>query len=201
MQETLEGNVGGLENLIRNICASAWTFGQRGDGILEIKAGQLPDRLLMEVPFTVSQTAERVMIYRESGTFPLVSSQHLDYLRLAENIYGLCKDMAQENITAKTFDKLVYQNLTLYLDALMNKESPRSRQDKRLRFIEDVGKAIAAHYDLELNAEFAYLTGRYLTSLPLTPGRRHRQFVRLCCAGWRRRLDWRSVWRKNCWMW
>ncbi|EHM2229986.1 sigma 54-interacting transcriptional regulator [Salmonella bongori] len=170
MQETLEGNVGGLENLIRNICASAWTFGQRGDGVLEIKAGQLPDRLLMEVPFTVSQTAERVMIYRESGTFPLVSSQHLDYLRLAENIYGLCKDLAQENITAKTFDKLVYQNLTLYLDALMNKESPRSRQDKRLRFIEDVGKAIAAHYDLELNAEFAYLTGRYLTSLPLTPG-------------------------------
>ncbi|HBM1482943.1 TPA: sigma-54-dependent transcriptional regulator, partial [Salmonella enterica subsp. enterica] len=56
MQETLEGNVGGLENLIRNICASAWTFGQRDDGVLEVKAGQLPDRLLMEVPFTVPQT-------------------------------------------------------------------------------------------------------------------------------------------------
>lgn len=169
MQETLEGNVGGLENLIRNICASAWTFGQRDDGVLEVKAGQLPDRLLMEVPFTVPQTAERVMIYREGGVFPRVSGQHQEYLRLTENICGLCEELAQENITARTFDKLVYQNLTLYLDALMNKESPRARQDKRLRFIEDVGKAIAAHYDLELNAEFAYLTGRYLTSLPLTP--------------------------------
>lgn len=169
MQETLEGNVGGLENLIRNICASAWTFGQRDDGVLEVKAGQLPDRLLMEVPFTVPQAAERVMIYREGGVFPLVSGQHQEYLRLTENICGLCEELAQENITARTFDKLVYQNLTLYLDALMNKESPRARQDKRLRFIEDVGKAIAAHYDLELNAEFAYLTGRYLTSLPLTP--------------------------------
>ncbi len=39
MQETLEGNVGGLENLIRNICASAWTFGQRDDGVLEVKPG------------------------------------------------------------------------------------------------------------------------------------------------------------------
>lgn len=169
MQETLEGNVGGLENLIRNICASAWTFGQRDDGVLEVKAGQLPDRLLMEVPFTVPQTAERVMIYREGGVFPRVSGQHQEYLRLTENICGLCEELAQENISARTFDKLVYQNLTLYLDALMNKESPRARQDKRLRFIEDVGKAIAAHYDLELNAEFAYLTGRYLTSLPLTP--------------------------------
>ncbi|EED7438429.1 AAA domain-containing protein, partial [Salmonella enterica subsp. salamae] len=169
MQETLEGNVGGLENLIRNICASAWTFGQRDDGVLEVKAGQLPDRLLMEVPFTVPQAAERVMIYREGGVFPLVSGQHQEYLRLTENICGLCEELAQENITARTFDKLVYQNLTLYLDALMNKESPRARQDKRLRFIEDVGKAIAAHYDLELNAEFAFLTGRYLTSLPLTP--------------------------------
>lgn len=169
MQETLEGNVGGLENLIRNICASAWTFGQRDDGVLEVKAGQLPDRLLMEVPFTVPQTAERVMIYREGGVFPQVSGQHQEYLRLTENICGLCEELAQENISARTFDKLVYQNLTLYLDALMNKESPRARQDKRLRFIEDVGKAIAAHYDLELNAEFAYLTGRYLTSLPLTP--------------------------------
>lgn len=169
MQETLEGNVGGLENLIRNICASAWTFGQRDDGVLEVKAGQLPDRLLMEVPFTVPQTAERVMIYREGGGFPRVSGQHQEYLRLTENICGLCEELAQENISARTFDKLVYQNLTLYLDALMNKESPRARQDKRLRFIEDVGKAIAAHYDLELNAEFAYLTGRYLTSLPLTP--------------------------------
>ncbi|EAM9502871.1 AAA family ATPase, partial [Salmonella enterica] len=168
MQETLEGNVGGLENLIRNICASAWTFGQRDDGVLEVKAGQLPDRLLMEVPFTVPQTAERVMIYREGGVFPRVSGQHQEYLRLTENICGLCEELAQENISARTFDKLVYQNLTLYLDALMNKESPRARQDKRLRFIEDVGKAIAAHYDLELNAEFAYLTGRYLTSLPLT---------------------------------
>lgn len=169
MQETLEGNVGGLENLIRNICASAWTFGQRDDGVLEVKAGQLPDRLLMEVPFTVPQTAERIMIYREGGVFPRVSGQHQEYLRLTENICGLCEELAQENISARTFDKLVYQNLTLYLDALMNKESPRARQDKRLRFIEDVGKAIAAHYDLELNAEFAYLTGRYLTSLPLTP--------------------------------
>ncbi len=169
MQETLEGNVGGLENLIRNICASAWTFGQRDDGVLEVKAGQLPDRLLMEVPFTVPQTAERVMIYREGGVFPRVSGQHQEYLRLTENICGLCEELVQENISARTFDKLVYQNLTLYLDALMNKESPRARQDKRLRFIEDVGKAIAAHYDLELNAEFAYLTGRYLTSLPLTP--------------------------------
>ncbi|ECP2814887.1 AAA domain-containing protein, partial [Salmonella enterica] len=169
MQETLEGNVGGLENLIRNICASAWTFGQRDDGVLEVKAGQLPDRLLVEVPFTVPQTAERVMIYREGGVFPRVSGQHQEYLRLTENICGLCEELAQENISARTFDKLVYQNLTLYLDALMNKESPRARQDKRLRFIEDVGKAIAAHYDLELNAEFAYLTGRYLTSLPLTP--------------------------------
>ncbi|EEN7939896.1 AAA domain-containing protein, partial [Salmonella enterica] len=169
MQETLEGNVGGLENLIRNICASAWTFGQRDDGVLKVKAGQLPDRLLMEVPFTVPLAAERVMIYREGGVFPLVSGQHQEYLRLMENICGLCEELTQENITARTFDKLVYQNLTLYLDALMNKESPRVRQDKRLRFIEDVGKAIAAHYDLELNAEFAYLTGRYLTSLPLTP--------------------------------
>lgn len=169
MQETLEGNVGGLENLIRNICASAWTFGQRDDGVLEVKAGQLPDRLLMEVPFTVPQTAERIMIYREGGVFPRVSGQHQEYLRLTENICGLCEELAQENISARTFDKLVYQNLTLYLDALMNKESPRARQDKRLRFIEDVGKAIATHYDLELNAEFAYLTGRYLTSLPLTP--------------------------------
>lgn len=169
MQETLEGNVGGLENLIRNICASAWTFGQRDDGVLEVKAGQLPDRLLMEVPFTVPQTAERIMIYREGGVFPRVSGQHQEYLRLTENICGLCEELAQENISARTFDKLVYQNLTLYLDALMNKESPRARQDKRLRFIEDVGKAIAAHYDLELNEEFAYLTGRYLTSLPLTP--------------------------------
>lgn len=169
MQETLEGNVGGLENLIRNICASAWTFGQRDDGVLKVKAGQLPDRLLMEVPFTVPLAAERVMIYREAGVFPLVSGQHQEYLRLMENICGLCEELTQENITARTFDKLVYQNLTLYLDALMNKESPRVRQDKRLRFIEDVGKAIAAHYDLELNAEFAYLTGRYLTSLPLTP--------------------------------
>lgn len=169
MQETLEGNVGGLENLIRNICASAWTFGQRDDGVLEVKAGQLPDRLLMEVPFTVPQTAERIMIYREGGVFPRVSGQHQEYLRLTGNICGLCEELAQENISARTFDKLVYQNLTLYLDALMNKESPRARQDKRLRFIEDVGKAIAAHYDLELNAEFAYLTGRYLTSLPLTP--------------------------------
>lgn len=169
MQETLEGNVGGLENLIRNIYASAWTFGQRDDGVLEVKAGQLPDRLLMEVPFTVPQTAERVMIYREGGVFPRVSGQHQEYLRLTENICGLCEELVQENISARTFDKLVYQNLTLYLDALMNKESPRARQDKRLRFIEDVGKAIAAHYDLELNAEFAYLTGRYLTSLPLTP--------------------------------
>lgn len=169
MQETLEGNVGGLENLIRNICASAWTFGQRDDGVLEVKAGQLPDRLLMEVPFTVPQTAERIMIYREGGVFPRVSGQHQEYLQLTENICGLCEELAQENISARTFDKLVYQNLTLYLDALMNKESPRARQDKRLRFIEDVGKAIAAHYDLELNAEFAYLTGRYLTSLPLTP--------------------------------
>ncbi|EDW9443287.1 AAA domain-containing protein, partial [Salmonella enterica subsp. houtenae] len=169
MQETLEGNVGGLENLIRNICASAWTFGQRDDGVLKVKAGQLPDRLLMEVPFTVLLAAERVMIYREGGVFPLVSGQHQEYLRLMENICGLCEELTQENITARTFDKLVYQNLTLYLDALMNKESPRVRQDKRLRFIEDVGKAIAAHYDLELNAEFAYLTGRYLTSLPLTP--------------------------------
>lgn len=109
------------------------------------------------------------MIYREGGVFPRVSGQHQEYLRLTENICGLCEELAQENISARTFDKLVYQNLTLYLDALMNKESPRARQDKRLRFIEDVGKAIAAHYDLELNAEFAYLTGRYLTSLPLTP--------------------------------
>lgn len=162
MQETLEGNVGGLENLIRNIYASAWTFGQRDDGVLEVKAGQLPDRLLMEVPFTVPQTAERVMIYREGGVFPRVSGQHQEYLRLTENICGLCEELVQENISARTFDKLVYQNLTLYLDALMNKESPRARQDKRLRFIEDVGKAIAAHYDLELNAEFAYLTGRIL---------------------------------------
>ncbi|MDI5419205.1 hypothetical protein MJI12_27130, partial [Salmonella enterica subsp. enterica serovar Kentucky] len=42
----------------------------------------------------------------------------------------LCEELAQENISARTFDKLVYQNLTLYLDALMNKESPRARQDK-----------------------------------------------------------------------
>ncbi|SUH38925.1 sigma-54 dependent transcriptional regulator [Salmonella enterica subsp. enterica] len=169
MQETLEGNVGGLENLIRNICASAWTFGQRDDGVLEVKAGQLPDRLLMEVPLPFRRRRNAVMIYREGGVFPRVSGQHQEYLRLTENICGLCEELAQENISARTFDKLVYQNLTLYLDALMNKESPRARQDKRLRFIEDVGKAIAAHYDLELNAEFAYLTGRYLTSLPLTP--------------------------------
>ncbi|MCS5959814.1 hypothetical protein LNP74_04240 [Klebsiella pneumoniae subsp. pneumoniae] len=59
--------------------------------------------------------------------------------------------------------------MTLYLDALMNQESTVSLQDKRLRFIEDVGKAIAVNYDLQLNVEFAYLTGRYLTSLPLAP--------------------------------
>jgi hypothetical protein len=75
----------------------------------------------------------------------------------------------KDNISARTFEKLIYQNVTLYLDALMNQESAVSLQDKRLRFIEDVGKAIAANYDLQLNAEFAYLTGRYLTSLPLAP--------------------------------
>ncbi len=50
----------------------------------------------------------------------------------------------------------------------MNKEPSRS-SGQRLRFIECREEAIAAHYDLELNAEFAYLTGRYLTSLPLAP--------------------------------
>ncbi|HFZ8993808.1 TPA: sigma 54-interacting transcriptional regulator [Citrobacter freundii] len=169
MQETLEGNVGGLENLIRNICANAWTFGQRDGSVLAIKVGQLPDRLLMVAPFNVRQAPERLVIPRAGGALPLVSPSHQAYQRLTENICGLCGELAQKNMTARSVEKLVYQNLTSYLDALMNNASAGVRQDKRLRFIEDVGKAIAANYDLELNAEFAYLTGRYLTSLPLTP--------------------------------
>ena len=73
--------------------------------------------------------------------------------------------------------------MTLYLDALMNQESTVSLQDKRLRFIEDVGKAIAVNYDLQLNVEFAYLTGRYLTSLPLAP-RSVAEPVRLVMQRW-----------------
>ncbi len=83
----------------------------------------------------------------------------------------------------RTFEKLIYQNVTLYLDALMNQESTVSLQDKRLRFIEDVGKAIAVNYDLQLNVEFAYLTGRYLTSLPLAP-RSVAEPVRLVMQRW-----------------
>lgn len=71
MRETLEGNVGGLENLIRNICASAWTFGERDSGLLHIKAGLLPDRLLADAPFTLQQNSERVMIYRDGDAQPL----------------------------------------------------------------------------------------------------------------------------------
>lgn len=83
----------------------------------------------------------------------------------------------------RTFEKLIYQNVTLYLDALMNQENTVSLQDKRLRFIEDVGKAIAVNYDLQLNVEFAYLTGRYLTSLPLAP-RSVAEPVRLVMQRW-----------------
>lgn len=100
----------------------------------------------------------------------------------------------------RTFEKLIYQNVTLYLDALMNQESTVSLQDKRLRFIEDVGKAIAVNYDLQLNVEFAYLTGRYLTSLPLAP-RSVAEPVRLVMQRW---LDssagWRNASRRNYWM-
>lgn len=169
MRETLEGNVGGLENLIRNICASAWTFGERDSDLLQIKAGLLPDRLLADAPFSLQQNSERVMIYRDGDAQPLFSGRHHEYQRLTENICSLCEELGKDNISARTFEKLIYQNVTLYLDALMNQESAVSLQDKRLRFIEDVGKAIAANYDLQLNAEFAYLTGRYLTSLPLAP--------------------------------
>ncbi|HCL5850513.1 TPA: sigma-54-dependent transcriptional regulator [Klebsiella pneumoniae] len=183
MRETLEGNVGGLENLIRNICASAWTFGERDSGLLHIKAGLLPDRLLADAPFTLQQNSERVMIYRDGDAQPLFSGRHHEYQRLTENICSLCEELAQDNISVRTFEKLIYQNVTLYLDALMNQESTVSLQDKRLRFIEDVGKAIAVNYDLQLNVEFAYLTGRYLTSLPLAP-RSVAEPVRLVMQRW-----------------
>ena len=140
MRETLEGNVGGLENLIRNICASAWTFGERDSGLLHIKAGLLPDRLLADAPFTLQQNSERVMIYRDGDAQPLFSGRHHEYQRLTENICSLCEELAQDNISVRTFEKLIYQNVTLYLDALMNQESTVSLQDKRLRFIEDVAK-------------------------------------------------------------
>ncbi|WP_202304362.1 sigma 54-interacting transcriptional regulator [Dryocola clanedunensis] len=169
MQKTLEGNVGGLENLIRNVCASAWTFGQREGEVLEVKAGHLPDEIVSERPFSLMESPGRIMIYRDRGIFPLVPVQHQAYRRLTENICGLCEELDRDDISIRMFEKLTYQNVTFYLDALMNKESTVSHQDKRLRFIEDVGKALAANYDLDLNAEFAYLTGRYLTSLPLTP--------------------------------
>lgn len=169
MQKTLEGNVGGLENLIRNVCASAWTFGQREGEVLEVKAGHLPDEIVSERPFTLMESPRRVMIYRDRGIFPLVPAQHQAYRRLTENICGLCEELDRDDISIRMFEKLTYQNVTFYLDALMNKENTVSHQDKRLRFIEDVGKALAANYDLDLNAEFAYLAGRYLTSLPLTP--------------------------------
>lgn len=183
MRETLEGNVGGLENLIRNICASAWTFGERDSGLLHIKAGLLPDRLLADAPFTLQQNSERVMIYRDGDAQPLFSGRHHEYQRLTENICSLCEELAQDNISVRTFEKLIYQNVTLYLDALMNQESTVSLQDKRLRFIEDVGKAIAVNYDLQLNVELAYLTGRYLTSLPLAP-RSVAEPVRLVMQRW-----------------
>lgn len=117
------------------------------------------------------------------ATRSLFSGRHHEYQRLTENICSLCEELAQDNISVRTFEKLIYQNVTLYLDALMNQESTVSLQDKRLRFIEDVGKAIAVNYDLQLNVEFAYLTGRYLTSLPLAP-RSVAEPVRLVMQRW-----------------
>ncbi len=161
MRETLEGNVG-LE-FDSQYLRQRPTFGERDSGLLHIKAGLLPDRLLADA-FTLQQNSERVMIYRD-GDAASFSGRHHEYQRLTENICSLCEELAQDNISVRTFEKLIYQNVTLYLDALMNQESTVSLQDKRLRFIEDVGKAIAVNYDLQLNVEFAYLTGRYLTSL------------------------------------
>ncbi|MCQ4010583.1 hypothetical protein, partial [Klebsiella pneumoniae] len=36
-----------------------WTFGERDSGLLHIKAGLLPDRLLADAPFTLQQNSER----------------------------------------------------------------------------------------------------------------------------------------------
>ncbi len=44
---------------------------------------------------------------REGGVFRGFG-QHQEYLRLTENILRLCEELAQENISARTFDKLVY---------------------------------------------------------------------------------------------
>ena len=101
MRETLEGNVGGLENLIRNICASAWTFGERDSDLLQIKAGLLPDRLLADAPFSLQQNSERVMIYRDGDAQPLFSGRHHEYQRLTENICSLCEELGKDNISAR----------------------------------------------------------------------------------------------------
>ncbi|WP_024551297.1 sigma 54-interacting transcriptional regulator [Franconibacter helveticus 513] len=168
LEEPVEGNVGGLENLIKNVCANAWAFGQRREAILEVKAGHIPDKLLPGRPLLPLLSQEKVIILRDSQGAPVLAGRQQEYERLTRNVCGLCLELSRENISSRAFGKLVYQNVTQYLDALMNKESEMAQQEKRLRFIEDAGKLIAANYDLALSGEFAFLTGRYLTSLPLT---------------------------------
>ncbi len=70
MRETLEGNVGGLENLIRNICASAGHLANV-IAVFTYKSGFAARPITGGCAFTLQQNSERVMIYRDGDAQPL----------------------------------------------------------------------------------------------------------------------------------
>ncbi len=117
----------------------------------------------MEVAFTVPQTAERVSDLSRRWRFSAkVSGQHQEYLRLTENICGLVRKSWQENISrTDVSDCRFIKNLTLYPMPYECYRAPRAVRTSGC-VLSKMSESDRCTHDPELNAEFAYLTGRYL---------------------------------------
>ena len=164
---SIQGNVGGLENIIKYTCANVYLESKKSDYLL-IRLQDLPELSGNRMNVDLSESKKEIITIdgNQIENNPILTHKVTAYIHLVQKLSRLFKEVSRGKFKISQYREMSFENISKFLE----KSDISYGTNDRKRFITDTVKnalnLIAAQYNIEIDPHCISLIAAYVTEIP-----------------------------------
>lgn len=163
----LEGNVGGLENIIKYTCANAYLDSKKNDYIL-IKPNYLPSSLKINMPIDFSDVKQEIIKINDSRikNNSILAERVSHYLKLIQEIRHLFKNVSNGKLKLSQYRAEAFKSISRYLGKHSLSNDSNDRENYLIEIAKNALNMIKTQYNIETDLDCIRIIADYVAQIP-----------------------------------